>query len=290
MPRHNRTIQPLVSLPGELTPEIFISILNQKIEEINNSFTSLDMMESELRGEEGNTITAGSNVELGGKRVTGAGMSQSDSDYVTRGELRRNGLYVDHTGMLRTSRTIQTMKNVMSVPAKDAQEAVTLGQLESMLARLAPVGAILLWPGSIASIPPGWVLCDGTNGTPDLRNRFIPGAGGTYAVGATGGADSLNLAHTHADGTLATDAESAHTHTADGTLATGTPSATTTVDNDLVLSTVAVASSTHTHDVTGNTSAGSAHSHDVTGSTATALSATTENRPQYYALAYIMRI
>lgn len=56
-----------------------------------------------------------------------------------------------------------------------------------------PTGLISLWFGSIASIPPGWVLCDGNNGTPDLRNLFTVGAGDTYAVGQTGG----NANHSH---------------------------------------------------------------------------------------------
>ncbi len=54
-------------------------------------------------------------------------------------------------------------------------------------------GMILMWSGSVATIPGGWALCDGTNGTPNLQNRFIVGAGDTYAVDATGGA----LTHTH---------------------------------------------------------------------------------------------
>lgn len=59
--------------------------------------------------------------------------------------------------------------------------------------QIAPAGMIVMWSGSIASIPGGWALCDGTNGTPDLRNRFLVGAGDTYGVGATGGA----LQHNH---------------------------------------------------------------------------------------------
>lgn len=50
-----------------------------------------------------------------------------------------------------------------------------------------PSGGIILWSGSIASIPSGWYLCNGSNSTPDLRDRFVVGAGSTYAVGATGG-------------------------------------------------------------------------------------------------------
>lgn len=57
-----------------------------------------------------------------------------------------------------------------------------------------PTGSILLWYGSIASIPAGYVLCNGANGTPDLRNRFLVGAGDTYAVDAVGG--SVNHNHT----------------------------------------------------------------------------------------------
>lgn len=54
-------------------------------------------------------------------------------------------------------------------------------------------GIVVMWSGAIADIPTGWSLCNGSNGTPDLRDKFIPGAGSTYAVGATGG----NINHTH---------------------------------------------------------------------------------------------
>jgi len=54
-------------------------------------------------------------------------------------------------------------------------------------------GHIVLWYGAIAYLPAAWQICDGTNGTPDLRNRFVIGAGDSYAVGATGGSTT----HTH---------------------------------------------------------------------------------------------
>jgi len=53
-------------------------------------------------------------------------------------------------------------------------------------------GIICGWHGAIVDIPDGWVLCDGNNGTPDLRNQFIIGAGGSYAVGASGGGAGHN--------------------------------------------------------------------------------------------------
>lgn len=48
-------------------------------------------------------------------------------------------------------------------------------------------GMIILWGGAVVDIPLGFALCDGNNGTPDLRDRFIVGAGSTYAPDATGG-------------------------------------------------------------------------------------------------------
>ena len=56
---------------------------------------------------------------------------------------------------------------------------------------LVPSGVILMWSGTTDNIPKGWFLCDGTNGTPNLRDRFIIGAGGKYSPGATGGAASV---------------------------------------------------------------------------------------------------
>jgi len=44
---------------------------------------------------------------------------------------------------------------------------------------------ICLWAGAVIEIPAGWALCDGNNGTPDLRGRFVVGAGGSYNPDAT---------------------------------------------------------------------------------------------------------
>jgi len=75
-------------------------------------------------------------------------------------------------------------------------------ELEDAKKYLVPVGAIMMWAGTVLSIPSGWALCDGTRGTPDLRDRFIIGAGttigNTYAVGNTGGsADAIVVSHSH---------------------------------------------------------------------------------------------
>ena len=65
-----------------------------------------------------------------------------------------------------------------------------------LIASVMPIGAIMIWSGTDANIPSGWHICDGgTYGgyaSPDLRDRFVIGAGSTYAVGATGGPASWN--------------------------------------------------------------------------------------------------
>jgi len=70
-----------------------------------------------------------------------------------------------------------------------------------LLQREIEAGAIGMWSGSIGSIPAGWLLCDGSNGTPDMRDRFVRGAGSTIAPGLTGG----TAIHTHTDTTSGHD-------------------------------------------------------------------------------------
>jgi hypothetical protein len=149
-------------------------------------------------------------------------------------------------------------------------------------AGLVPSGCILMWSGSIASIPSGWFLCDGTNSTPDLRNRFVVGAGSTYAVNATGGsADAIVVSHTH---TASTD-----TASLTGTLRASAVRQLNEAQDGIVTG----VSNFGTSGASG-TAAGSAwtldasHSHSVTidneGS-----SGTNANLPPYFALAYIMK-
>ena len=84
-----------------------------------------------------------------------------------------------------------------------------------------PSGGIILWSGAANAIPTGWVLCDGQNSTPDLRNRFVVGAGDAYAVDATGGsADATLVSHTHGSGNLGTGNAGSHSHSG-GTNNTG---------------------------------------------------------------------
>jgi hypothetical protein len=154
--------------------------------------------------------------------------------------------------------------------------------LNNYLNDLFPVGMILLWSGSVASIPPGWALCNGSNGTPDLRDRFVVGAGSTYAVGATGGATSGTTsaagAHSHTGVTgstaLTIDQIPSHTHGIQ-ILSVGPAGAAggSAVGNGAATS--------------GATGGGLAHNHTI--STQAAHTHTVATLPPYYALCYIMR-
>lgn len=82
--------------------------------------------------------------------------------------------------------------NLQVTTAKIADRSVTAQKLDASI-NFFPSGGIVMWNGSALNIPSGWALCDGTNGTPDLRDRFIVGAGRNYSPNAIGGADSVSL-------------------------------------------------------------------------------------------------
>lgn len=118
-----------------------------------------------------------------------------------------------------------------------------------------PSGIITMFSGAISDIPFGWFLCNGSNGTPDLRDRFVVGVGNSYNVGDTGGANTV---------TLTVDQMPAHTHTVrdnynDGGIGASGGSGDT--------------GSAYTTRTTSSVGGGQSH----------------ENRPPYYALAYIMK-
>lgn len=167
-----------------------------------------------------------------------------------------------------------------------------------------PVGLIAMWSGESNNIPNSWALCDGNNGTPDLRDRFIVGAGSSYSVGDTGGSDTVTLtaeqmpSHNHSGNVtlsgLSTSSAGSHTHNFqfadddayifryglndgrwDGIVVNDNPS--------YSKSPITIKSS-------------GSHTHTISASNATATLTSNgnnqahENRPPYYALCFIMKI
>ena len=144
-----------------------------------------------------------------------------------------------------------------------------------------PKGGIIMWSGAIDRIPDGWALCDGVERTlpdgskitpPNLKDRFVMGAGGGYAVGATGGSAAINLAHSH---TI-----NEHSHTYSGN--TGTilgEQVDRTRDNKLY----GTAGNDHYHGYSGTTLGASDKGTNSQLSSSNIL-------PPYYALAFIMKL
>jgi hypothetical protein len=76
-----------------------------------------------------------------------------------------------------------------------------------------PVGSIIIWGGGgLGTIPPGWFLCDGNNGTPNLLDRFVPCAGGSLAQGSVGGSVSTTADGSHVHPGGVTDITGSHAH------------------------------------------------------------------------------
>lgn len=154
-----------------------------------------------------------------------------------------------------------------------------------VIANAIPSGLISMWSGTIASIPSGWVLCNGSNSTPDLRNKFIIGAHSdtagvayTTVTGSnttTGGTkDAIVVSHTHTATSAVTDP--GHVHTFTNYSNAGGASDTPIIGSSNTLTTVSTNSA-----VTGITVA-------TTNSTEGS-SGTNQNLPPYYALAFIMK-
>jgi hypothetical protein len=148
-----------------------------------------------------------------------------------------------------------------------ATTAFVTTAIAAATAALVPAGMIMIWSGSVGSIPTGWTLCNGSNSTPDLRDKFVIGAGNSYAVGGTGGSkDAIVVSHTH----TATVTDPGHVHNYFG-LQSGT----------------GVNSGPNFTNVT-QTSASAVTGITVSNST-TGSSGTNANLPPYYALCYIMK-
>ena len=166
-------------------------------------------------------------------------------------------------------------------------DGVTSAIQTQITSSLFPAGGIILWSGSTASIPSGWVLCNGSNSTPDLRDRFVVGAGSSYAVNATGGASSVTLAtsqipahnHSASSSSSTTIHDSGHSHSisavrpseSGNTISTSADGTSVTASTNSATTGITASTSTSTSIV--NTGGGGSH----------------ENRPPYYALAYIMK-
>lgn len=176
-----------------------------------------------------------------------------------------------------------------------------------------PVGGIILWSGAVATIPAGWALCNGANGTPDLRSKFVVGAGSTYSVGAGGGSTHITEVPKHSH-SFSGNTGNAGSHTHEVSVGSGGShshrvyrhkvrdferfgsseydvlmiSETTEENEDRKPTGYTTNAGSHSHTASAN--AAGSHSHSVSGTTGNTGDTSVETLPPYYALAYIMKV
>jgi hypothetical protein len=155
-----------------------------------------------------------------------------------------------------------------------------------VLANSVPAGFIGMWSGTIATIPSGWYLCNGSNGTPDLRDKFIVGASSdetaiaktniTGALTKTGGTkDAINVSHTHTATSSVTDP--GHSHSFPNTaIAQGNSGQQGRTDGSQA-------------SAMGSTSGATTGISISTSISSAGSDGTNQNLPPYYALAFIMK-
>ena len=207
----------------------------------------------------------------------------------------------------------------------DAYAATAAAQIATLTAGVAtataggvPLGTILMWSGAVAAIPTGYKLCDGTFGTPDLRSRFVMGAGngGAYpAPGAMGGATTATAStdtvgahnHTAVTGSTALTAAQMPTHSHTGATnpvgehdheaptpgqATGSGGAFTVFHNGMGFNGNRTGpGGSHAHAFTTDAAgSGASHNHSISSDGSHAHSVTVATLPPYIVLAFIQRV
>ncbi len=222
---------------------------------------------ADLISANGNAVTVAGPVAATTFTGNGASLTALNADQITTGTVNDNRL---SGNIPRLNAGNQTFAGNMTVNGNVAVGGALSGN------GTIPLGGIIMWSGSIASIPAGWALCNGGTvagrTTPDLRDRFVVGAGFSYGPGSTGGANFVSLSvdqlpphtHGHKDG-FYVEAYGANNYPEDYIGPNAQGSGDTDGDNNWIW---------YRNLTTSSTGSGNAH----------------ENRPPYYALAFIMRV
>ena len=175
-----------------------------------------------------------------------------------------------------TDLTYNPVTNTLNVPNISGNGSGLSG-IESFV-----TGMIILWYGNTGNIPTGFVLCDGNNNTPDLRDRFVVGAGSAYSPNNTGGSSSVTLSesqlpsHNHSATSTVNDPGHHHEYIDQYVVINAGYRPWPANNNDCQQRNIDTTNATTGITVSttiGNTGSGTA----------------IENRPPYYALCYIMK-
>jgi len=216
---------------------------------INNGAVTGEKLDTNAKKAENITATPMSEEdESDGNVQAKLGKLASDMTSISQGSVADGAITTAKLDDLAV--TTAKIKNLNVTTPKINDGAITSDKIASGFG-LIPSGGIIMWSG--VSVPTGWYLCNGENGTPDLRNRFIVGSGDEYSTGNTGG---------EKEHVLTVEEMPSHSHSY------SVKSTTIYPGSSSYKNIMEPGSST-----TGTSGGGQAH----------------ENRPPYYALAFIMK-
>lgn len=221
-------------------------------------------------------------------------------------------------GLAQADDHIRLLKATIKATLPNVTGAITAThtQINSLASGAAvPSGGIIMWSGHTSTIPSGWYLCNGSNGTPNLTNRFVMGAGSSNEL-TTGGSNSRTLTtsnmpqhrHTFSDSATTSTAGN-HSHSGStnstgnhrhGSVAQPHPtdtgrngdsgSGSTGLNYSNKLGNNTGYAGTHSHTLSINSGGSHTHTLSVSGNTNYQGSTTAfDNKPAYMALAYIMK-
>ena len=173
----------------------------------------------------GTSATIAGNVLTVIGKITGSDDLNIDGKGTFSGDISGSGeLYVSESATISGSLTVNSIADASSASNYNFLVQENNSLVKQVNAAPIPQGGIIMWSGTISNIPSGWSLCNGSNGTPDLRNKFVVGAhsdlsgeaktniqGGQYTK--TGGDISHNHGGDTDDHTLTTSQIPSHTHT-----------------------------------------------------------------------------
>jgi len=233
------------------------------------------------------SATASNNTDIGGINIAEgcapSGINNAIRELMAQVKDMQSGTDADNFTVGGNLTVTGTATGATPTVSDDSTKFATTAFVRDII----PSGVIVMWSGTIATIPTGWFLCDGSNSTPDLRNKFIiaanaddAGAAKTAVTGSAtqsgGTKDAIVVSHTH----TATVTDPGHTHTSTFDVWRGSNGSNVSAawgggDRRDATNVVGTSNSRVTSITVANSTEGS--------------SGTNQNLPPYYALAFIMK-